>query len=68
MTKSMEIREKKLWPEHTDLAVSYNNVGDEYRALGDHGKARKYKAKAMRIREKKLSRRIALTLQQAIKM
>lgn len=50
--KAVEIREKALPEDHHDLAISYNNLGSTYGAMGDHSNARIYKEKALEIRQK----------------
>ena len=50
----MVIQEKVLPLEHPTLAISYNNVGSTYGALGEHRKALEYKLKALEILKKVL--------------
>lgn len=53
--KMVAIREKVLPAEHSDLATSYNNLAETYRALGEYQKTLEYNQKALAIWEKVLS-------------
>lgn len=50
--KAITIREKILPEEHSDLAVSYNNLAATYSALGEYQKSLECTLKALDIREK----------------
>ncbi len=48
---TVNIREKALHPEHSDLATSYHNLASAYEELGDYQKSLKFNQKALDIRE-----------------
>ena len=52
--KMVVIREQVLPKEHSDLAMSYNNLASTYGALGEHQKRLEFNQKALAIREKVL--------------
>ena len=51
LKKSLEIRQALLGEEHLDTAESYNEVGDEYRELGEHDNSLACIQKALEIRQ-----------------
>jgi tetratricopeptide (TPR) repeat protein len=52
--KALEIRQNKLPSIHPDLALSYNNIGDVYKGLGENEKALWCYEKALQMRQKLL--------------
>ncbi len=50
--ESATIRKKTLGKEHTDTAISYNNIALLYNKMGDYPKALSYHHKALVIKEK----------------
>ena len=52
--KSLQIFEKNLPPNHSDLATSYNNIGKVYKSMGQYSKAILFCEKAVEIFEKVL--------------
>jgi tetratricopeptide (TPR) repeat protein len=52
--RALEIREKKLGPEHPDTAASLNDLGMLYDAMGNYQKALLLYQRALEIREKQL--------------
>ena len=51
---SLCIRQKKLRPEHAEVANSYNNLGLVQHKLGNFEKAKEYNELSLCIRQKKL--------------
>ena len=47
--------EKKLGPDHLDVATCYDGLGSVHHALGDLEQAKEYYERALAIRRKKLS-------------
>jgi tetratricopeptide (TPR) repeat protein len=54
LVRALEIREKALGPEHTDVATSLNNLASLYRRQGKYVKAEPMYTRALNIREKAL--------------
>ncbi|CAF5026811.1 unnamed protein product, partial [Rotaria sp. Silwood1] len=52
--EALIIDEKALLPNHPDLAISYNNIGQVYNNMGDYLKALVFYEKAHKIKEKAL--------------
>jgi tetratricopeptide (TPR) repeat protein len=48
--EAIEIRQRSLSPNHSDLSMSYNNIGNVYGALGMYPKALSSHKKALEIR------------------
>ena len=54
LTEALRIREKLLVPDHTDVAVSLNNVAELYRMQGRYAEAQPLSNRALVITEKAL--------------
>ena len=50
--RAMEIRLKKLGPDHVDFATSHNNLGVVHSGMGDKEEAKGYHARALKTRLK----------------
>ncbi|PFX12588.1 Nephrocystin-3 [Stylophora pistillata] len=52
--RALEIRLKKVGPDHVDVAATYNNLGSLHSDLGETDQAKDYYKRALEIRLKKL--------------
>ena len=54
LLRALAIREKRLGPEHTEVATTLNNLAALYRDMGDHAKAEPLLLRDLAITEKGL--------------
>ena len=52
--KTLTIQQQSLSPTHSDLAMSYNNIGNVYDSMGDYSKAHSYYKRAIDIGQSSL--------------